>query len=138
MKKCNNCGCMNNQSNNYCIQCGSKITDKKTKYLILHFVLAAAVISLNIVSYLQLRDFSFDNYSVGLFEFLLFNFIPSAICIFSVIYHIVLLSSVELTKKYKEKLIFPFISILVGTALSLPSIIFAMFWLFLAIVGTVF
>ena len=107
MKQCKKCGYMNNQSNNYCIQCGGKFTDKKTKYFILHLALAAAVISLNIVSYFQLRDFSFADYSVSIFEFSLFNFIPSAICVFSVIYHIVLMCSAKLSEKYQEKLIFP-------------------------------
>lgn len=134
MKKCEKCGYMNNQSNNFCINCGSKLTDKKTKYFVWNLVLTIMIMGLNTLSYFALRDFQFESYSVSIFEFSIFNFIPSSACIFSVIYHIILLKSQKLSEKYEKKIKNVLIPFFIGAALSLPSIALSSFLLCIKII----
>lgn len=132
MKKCKKCGCMNNQPNNYCVQCGSKLPDKRIKYLKLISVLSVFFLGLNILPYIVLRGMQgFE--PINSFAFFIFNLMPSAICIFSAIYSLVLLAKKESGNKLEKEFIVPKISFFVGVVFSFPAIAFDVFSLFVGI-----
>lgn len=128
MKKCKKCGYMNNQSNNFCINCGGKLPDRKTKYLILTLVFSVVVLGLNILSCFIMHSSEISN----LFIFFIFNIAPIKFCIFSAIYSIVLLKSKKSSKKAEKEFMVPVLSFLVGVVLSLPAMAVDAFFVHIA------